>query len=279
MSLSFPYSGPIQRKMASGAAIYIFSLGKAVIHSYVSPDKAFNDASHIIETENQLIIVDAQYSKPSAQELRRYAETLGKPIRGIFVSHAHPDHYLGLAEFADIPSFALRSTIDQISETGVAALEESKELIGAASVDMLVIPSTPLPTGLMENDGLEYKLTEVSNAESKTQLIIEIPSIDVIIVQDLVYNGAHPYISGKVDDWIKILMALKNTPERFVFVGHGHPATPEVYDGMIKYLTKAQEIYEESSTPEEYKQTLLGHFPNYRGVMVIDLYLKDLYPK
>ena len=279
MSLLFPYSGPFQRKLASGAIIYIYSLGRARIHSYVSPETSFGNATHIIETHNQLILIDAQYSKPLAKEFRTYAETLGKPIRGIFISHAHPDHYLGLAEFADIPSFALDGTIKQITEIGEVTLKESKEMIGSESVEILIIPKTSLPSGLMGNDGLEYKLTEIVNAEAKTQLIIELPEINTIIVQDLVYNGFHPYISGDISNWIKILIALKNTPEKIVLVGHGHPATPDIYDGMIAYLTEVRQIYHQSPTPEIYKTKLLQKFPHYRGSAIIDLYLNQLYPK
>ena len=46
---------------------------------------------------------------PGGRALRERADALGKPLLGVVVTHAHPDHYGGLVELRrglDVPVFA-----------------------------------------------------------------------------------------------------------------------------------------------------------------------------
>jgi len=67
------------------------------IHTFVA-SFAYNNianATHIVETRNQLVLVDSQFLVPYARAFRDYADSLGKPIERLYVSHRHPDHWFG----------------------------------------------------------------------------------------------------------------------------------------------------------------------------------------
>src|SRR5271170_3739705 len=76
------------------------------IHTLTAPDEGWSVNTHIVELATQLIVIDAQYMLPYAQEVVSYAEKLKKPIKRLYVSHYHPDHLLGAAAFS-APIYAL----------------------------------------------------------------------------------------------------------------------------------------------------------------------------
>jgi len=61
--------------------------GDVRIHTFVSSFAYGNiaNATHIIETKNQLVLVDGQFLVPYARAFRSYADSLGKPIERLYL--------------------------------------------------------------------------------------------------------------------------------------------------------------------------------------------------
>jgi glyoxylase-like metal-dependent hydrolase (beta-lactamase superfamily II) len=100
--------------------------GKAKIHTYAfSP---LNSTTHIIETADGLVVVDAQMTLSDTNEAIAYVRSLTKPIRRLIVSHSHPDHWLGLGEWGDAPSAAIADVKTYINgEKGPPSTKASKK--------------------------------------------------------------------------------------------------------------------------------------------------------
>lgn len=277
--MSFGKSGPDVKILKSGSKIVTYSLGKVRIHTYISPESSFGDTTHIIESKNYLVLVDAQYLKEYAIEFREYADSLNKP-GSIVISHSHPDHYLGLKYFSDIDRYALEEVKMDIEQKGEAMLKESRKMLGDKIADTLVTPNKILVPGTVVLDNVTYKYTKVQNAEADVQLVIELPELKVIIVQDLVYSGYHPWLSSiDLSGWITALENLKKLKYTMVLVGHGNPTTPASYDSMIRYLTYAQAVVDRYiKNPEKFKKALVTQYPRERrkGANIIDMYLEYL---
>ena len=115
-------------ELPSGSKVVIHDKPGVKIHTYISPEKGFGNATHIIETPNYLSIIDTQYMIPYSKDFRKYANTLGKPIAGVIISHSHPDHYFGLTSaFSDVHSYALPETIKDIKEKCQTMIEKIKK--------------------------------------------------------------------------------------------------------------------------------------------------------
>ena len=99
------------------------------IHSYQSPNLTGCVTTHIIETPERLILVDGQRSVIYGQEIRTYAESLGKPIDRMIISHLHPDHWFGAYQFRDVPVHSLKETQGEIDQLGEFFIEISLSLI------------------------------------------------------------------------------------------------------------------------------------------------------
>src|SRR5713226_3246293 len=71
------------------------------IKVFTSPDDQFWANSVIIQGTHEVMLVDAQLTKTSAEKVLQQIEETKKPLSTIYVTHAHADHFLGLEVFKE----------------------------------------------------------------------------------------------------------------------------------------------------------------------------------
>nr|QBK91338.1 MAG: metallo-beta-lactamase superfamily protein [Pithovirus LCPAC202] len=261
----------------------IINIRKGIkIHTFVAPFKAFADATHIIETQNQLVLIDSQFTIPNALEFRKYADSLGKPIKYIFISHSHPDHYFGLSSaFEGVPSFTYQPIQDSIKKTASFFQKEEKSKMGDLIPSKINYPANIIRPGKVIMDDLLYEFGLIKNAEDKNQMVIQFPKINVRIVQDLISNGSHLYLTTDMGHWIFVLenMYLTIGPTTLLLCGHGPPGYRPLIGFNLNYLKIAKKIYNtKGMTREEFKKQIINAYPELEGRGLIDLYLPQLFP-
>jgi glyoxylase-like metal-dependent hydrolase (beta-lactamase superfamily II) len=271
-------------KLDSGSNIYISDFKCFIIHTYVAPENSFGTATHIIESPNVLIVIDTQYLVPYTKEVIEYSKKLNKPIIAVIISHAHPDHYFGLTEFVkeypSLKSFALQEVIEEIKNEGSLMLTEIKKGLGSLVPDIITIPTNAIlsesSTKTELIDGIIYDFERYNKAESKEQLIISFPQVGAIIVQDLIYNGYHPWLDKYIPNWIETLTVLQNKYKDYpyVYVGHGSPSLYGSYDQMKIYLEVANNIVKNKK--KKIKKSLIKAYPKLKGSKIISMYSKLL---
>ena len=271
-------AGIVRKTLPSGANVFIYHLSIINIHTYVAPEDSFGTATHIIETPNYLMIVDSQYMVPYSKEFRDYADSLDKTIAGIIISHPHPDHYFGLsAGFSDILSYAFPEIIEEIRTNGPVMLKESKKQLKDLVPDKITIPTNTLHTGTIVLDGVTIKYKKYQKAEAEVQTVIELPELNVLIIQDLVSNRYHPWLGKNSDHWIDDLenIRLEHPNTNTLFVGHGNPSSLGGINRMIDYLSKTESIRKEfSNNNKKIQEQIIQKFPNYKGRQIIPMWLE-----
>ena len=94
--------------------------GEPIIHRFpVNHEGAFVNA-YLVETETGVVAVDGLLTVSDGGAMRSALDRLGKPLHAALVTHSHPDHYAGLAEFVagdDVPIIAPQGVIDTIAAT------------------------------------------------------------------------------------------------------------------------------------------------------------------
>jgi len=58
-------------------------------------------SSTLIAGENEAILVDALMTNDQADALAEWAQGFGKRISGVYITHGHSDHWLGLARLLE----------------------------------------------------------------------------------------------------------------------------------------------------------------------------------
>ncbi len=263
----------------SGMTVTVQQTEAATLHTLTAPEEVFANSTHIIETENSLVLIDTQFLLPNALDMRAYADDLDKPIDRVFITHAHPDHFLGSEAFADLDVYALADVADEISANGEAEIAEKQADFGDAIASTFVTPEAVEP-GTIEVDGVAFELAEVLDAEAHVQLVISVPDAGAVVTGDIVYSGVHLIMAGQPEPWTAALNDLKATSDQYPFVlpGHGVPGTPEVYDTNIEWLATAQEQIDTATDGAEFKAGMIAAFPDLGMEAAIDFVTPLLFP-
>lgn len=251
------------------------------IHTFVSPYAYATNATHIIETANELVIVDTQFINPLALGFRAYVNSLSKPVNRVFISHGHPDHYFGLAAaFADCKAYSLEGINTIIGEWGPQMIKNQKPTFGNMIPDEVVVPQYSVVPNTSEIiDGLTYEYEIVEGAESEAQLLIKLPELGTVIAQDLVYSGVHIWLGmGWFENWAAELQKLANTEGYdYILAGHGLPCTKDEIHNNIRYIQTAQKLFEDGLSKDDFKTALVAAYPHRESPMMFDLYLGFLF--
>lgn len=265
----------------NATSIHIKDFQGVKIHSFVAPYEYAANATHIIETANELVIVDGQFITPLAQAFRAYIDSLNKPINRVFISHGHPDHYFGYASaFADQKGYSLEEVNKIIAEWGPQMITNQKPTFGDMIPDQVLVPQHIVKAGTSEKiDGLNYEFEAVEGAENEIQLLIKLPEIGVVIAQDLVYSGVHLWLGmGSFDNWMKELQKIADLEGyNYILPGHGLPCVKDEVVNNIQYLKTAKAIHGKGLSAEDFKKELLAAYPHRESVMMFDLYLGFLF--
>jgi glyoxylase-like metal-dependent hydrolase (beta-lactamase superfamily II) len=249
------------------------------VHTYTAPEEGWLVNSHLIELPSQLLAIDAQYMLPFAQEVVKYAATLGKPITRLYLTHYHPDHIFGAAAFK-APIYALAEVRTKIEAAGDRVAREEHEKHGAAIPSKAKRPGRVVIPGEEMIDGVPIEFLHLTNAETEHALMVGLPEQSILITQDLVYSGVHAFVGEKAfDSWSQALRTYREQPYSRLLPGHGSPGGQELYDAMIHYLVEAQEALASAKDGPEMKAQLIAAFPNYGGQILLDHQEHFLFPK
>lgn len=280
--MAAPASGSIKvtSDVVQEGKLFINEKDDATFHTYLSPDGAYYVTTHIIETANSLVLVDGQMYTPYASEVRAYADSLGKPIERIFISHMHPDHWvgLGLDIFEGIPLYTSANVQAGIDAFGDFYISSIQERVGPDfASDKKIVPDNTVQIGSEVIDGLIYEFDIIENGEAPEHLLIKIPSAGTLIAQDLVFNKAHLFLGHNLmDGWISALNQLKTlTDYETVLAGHGEPTGMAIYDEDIAYLELVQGVLGAGGSLDDLGAALLEAYPDFAGEM--DIIPQSLY--
>lgn len=199
----------------------------------------------IVETENNVVLVDLGPAPVFANELEAYVDVINKP-GAVIITHNHGDHYGGATNFTDLDVYAESTVAAQLNNTADFTSIYPNSVIGV--------------TGAQEIGGLTFVFDKVSNAETGENGYIYNEEHKVLFAGDLIYNLSHPYLreytpnngDDEIDNWIAGLNVLKANFASYnhLFVGHNGSRSDvsTVIDENIDYLQNAQGIIKGTQT-------------------------------
>jgi len=100
------------------------------------------NTSFIVTTEG-VVVIDTGVSRRFGEQQRAAIEKLtGKKIVRVYITHHHPDHFLGNQIYNDVPIFALPATRDGIKAEGEMFSGNMYRMVGDWMRDTRVTPPT-----------------------------------------------------------------------------------------------------------------------------------------
>jgi glyoxylase-like metal-dependent hydrolase (beta-lactamase superfamily II) len=257
------------------------------ISVFTSSETAFLVNSSIIETQNGIIVVDAQFLVSEAQKLKQQIEQLGKPLLAVIVTHPHPDHFNGvgiLCENLETPIYATQSTLDDIKTIEAGKRAFWKQTYGDDYPD-----STTLPNQIVRSkeelviDGVNLVIDDLGAGESSDIMVIYLPSTKALIASDLLYHKVHPWLAeGRSTAWVEQIEYVKNTysAAEIVYAGHGSEGNLDALDGQREYIQFFYQLVRDRITSDgalvddakaHIKETMQTRYPNYPLEFLIEM--------
>jgi glyoxylase-like metal-dependent hydrolase (beta-lactamase superfamily II) len=189
--------------------------------------------AYLIHGSKDAILFDVFMLKADTAKLVDEIRQTGKNLSRVFISHAHPDHFMGLEVVSEaFPKVEVLSTADvvkDVTDDGPWILKILQQKLGKDGPTRVVIPKA-IESKRLTLEGEEILVTEYDESESKHIATLFIPSLQALIASDLIYNDTHCYLQERhLDSWQRRLDEL----EKFVasgvttlYPGHGEPGDP-----------------------------------------------------
>ena len=236
--------------------------------------------SFIIADDKSAILIDAQFTNKDATALAKRIKAKNVPLKYIFITHGHPDHYLGLGYLHKTFPQADIVVANQNIKSSIKGFTQFLESINDLSVPEMktsnfdydnliqVLPSHKLS---LDSGAQLFIQDDYLPTEAKYLSTLYSPDLNALFVSDLVYNQAHPWFGPPVTpesmrNWrheVNRITVQWKDKEPTIYPGHGKQGTFEVFDNLIEYMDIFEFVVRTSSSKAEAKEKMKLLYPNY----------------
>lgn len=200
--------------------------------------------AYIVELENSVVVVDTTLALSSARELRAKAESFGKPIEAVLLTHGHPDHYTGLVAFEDVPRLASQGCVEFAKQEDLVKAPTATAFLSDDYPKTRVFPNEIVSDGdTRVFDGFTFTFRDLGPAESPSDgmWIVGNNGVREVFVGDTIAMNCHCFFrDGYTRQWNKVLENLRrefDDDTRF-YIGHGDsPVGKEAIAWQLGYNT------------------------------------------
>lgn len=202
----------------------------------------------LVEGPRSLLAIDAGGGPQHARNFLKAAQTLGKPVDRVVITHEHPDHSVGLTQFPPgIEIVAQEETRAQLVKMGTpqtpAYWKTNPAWGNADDVNRVVLPTATFHDRM----SVYYGDTKVDfewpgKAHTAGDALVYVRASRVVFMGDIAFFGVTPLNgSGYIQDWIKVCDSVLRDPQVEVIVpGHGpvggKPDLVEMRDYLVLLL-------------------------------------------
>jgi glyoxylase-like metal-dependent hydrolase (beta-lactamase superfamily II) len=269
-------------RLSDPIKVLVRQAGDVRLHTFISSfaEGHIANATHIVESKNQLVLVDAQFLAPYARQFRSYANSLkNKPIARLYLTHRHPDHWFGIGTaFSDVPIYALPETRAFLHDHGEDSRRDHLSKLGEElAPQRIVVPQETATLGSDTIDGVQYVFSKLIDTEIDFHLIIELPDLKTLIVQDLVYSGTHLYLTKDLDHWMQILGDMLLSDHDLFLTGHGWPADKIEVAKNVEYLSAARGAIDRGLKGNAFRDFMLQRYADRKCGEIFNTYLPRLF--
>jgi glyoxylase-like metal-dependent hydrolase (beta-lactamase superfamily II) len=243
------------------------------INVLTSHDDQFWTNSVIIEGTHEVMLVDAQLAKTSAEKVLQEIKATKKPLSIIYITHEHADHFLGLEVFKEayprVRIIANSAVTDRINKVYQEKIDKWKKILGSGATSHVV--------GIENFDGnfIKFessKIEVLKNIQGDTDenTMLWIPGQRILIAGDVLFNNMHVYTaetdSKAREKWLNSLNKIRTLKPSLVIPGHSNVGAPldasMAVDFTENYLLAFEEELKKAKDPDSLIDAMKERFPS-----------------
>jgi len=228
----------------------------------------------LIHGREEAILVDTLVTFGQVDALADWIDGFGKRLVGIYITHGHSDHWIGLGRlrerFGDVPGWArpkvFERAVFEATNPGLSGYWQ-----GVFPGEIPEKPQTPdrLEATSIELEGSEIRVIDIGQGDTEHSTIVHVPSIRAVVGGDVVYNEVH-MMTAETDarsrqDWIDNLNQIAALDPQIVVSGHhrvGAPNDPKSIGESQQYLRDFSRVVETEETVEDIVKAMLALHPD-----------------
>jgi glyoxylase-like metal-dependent hydrolase (beta-lactamase superfamily II) len=267
------------------------NFNSVVVHRYAG--KVIPVNAYLVETTNGVVVIDSTLTVSDSRALRQQVEALQKPLLAVLITHAHPDHYAGLAQLVaadSVPIIAVEGVNEVIRQDDALKHQIVGPMLGAEWPQKRLFPNKIVrDNDQVTFDNVSFTVIDLGPGESPHNSLWLIEDHDEgVFVGDLVYNHMHAYLlDGYYQEWLKSIDRFKNEfkAETRLYPGHGEPASTELLDWQAEYIqtfvnaVKAAQDSEPESRQQQVTEKMKAFLPTDDLLFLMQLSIEPMAAK
>jgi glyoxylase-like metal-dependent hydrolase (beta-lactamase superfamily II) len=266
---------------ASSLQLEVFSAKTANVNSFVFFDS------------KEATVIDTARTSKEALEVAKLLKSHGVAVTTIFVTHGHPDHYLGLGALkSEFPNAKILVATSEVKNDIIAFAQAAERGHWLDDEPLMLPKSEKHPSGfdygaeirVLNSDTLNLpggeKLQIFSDfppTEAQHETVLYSKNLKSLFASDLVYNQVHLWLGNGVDlrsikNWQSKLTELKTKYSHSkikVYPGHGEVTDPSIFDVDLKYINDFLAAIESAKSQDQAKSLIMNEYPGWQNTEFI----------
>lgn len=261
--------------------------GNVKVHIFTSDPVIFEVASVVFEGKDEVVLIDAQFSKNNAQSLVDLIKKTGKPLTTIFISYSDPDFYFGLdhivKNFPEAKIYSTAQTAYLIDVTKEEKLSIWGPQLGVNAPEQIIVPSAIGQSYFMLGN-TKVEIIQPQNDEQHSYLWI--PSLKTVLGGIYINEGSHLWVADSQtadsrQKWVAALNEMEALNPEYVFPAHFSVTTGTVKGASAikstrQYLLDLEEILKNSENSQQLIDIMKALYPDLGGVSSLEMTAKVL---
>ncbi len=200
----------------------------------------------IIEMDEYLIIVDANFPSGANAVIRDLKSISSKPVKYVFDTHHHGDHAYGNPVWTKqgATTLAYIGVSEEIARYEPKRWREASKVREDVAALGLDAPEGPKQTFsespfVIEDGSRRVEFHFFGWAHTRGDGFVYLPKEKILCTGDAITNGPFNYTGdGYIGNWPKVAQAAKKLDVEVVLPGHGGVGGPELLDGEERFMTE-----------------------------------------
>jgi glyoxylase-like metal-dependent hydrolase (beta-lactamase superfamily II) len=243
------------------------------IKVFTSPEDQFSVNSVIVEGDQEVMLVDAQLTKASAEKVLQEIKETKKPLSLIYITHEHADHFLGLEVFKEaypgVRIIATSAVVDRINKVYGEKLDKWQKILGS-SASSQVVEISKFDGASIDFEGSKIRVIKDIQGDTDQNTMLWIPGQRILIAGDVLFDDIHVYTAETNSEarakWLDTLGRVRELKPSVVVPGHSKVGAAldasTAVDFTERYLLAFNEALKTAKDPEGLINTMKEKFPS-----------------